>query len=278
MTTFSETLKEYRFPLLATVVLLAGVYYSILSSMALQWYQDPNYSHGFLVPLIAGYFVYERREELRMTAVSPWNPGLLIILLALAQLIFGHLASELFTMRTSLIVLLAGLVLYFFGKAIFRLLRLPLAYLLLMVPLPYILYDAAAFPLKLFITRVSVRVLKLVGIAVVREGNIIMFPTITLEVADACSGMRSLVSFVALGIAYAFITGSSTARCWLIIVAAVVIAIFNNCLRVIITGILAQHWGAAVAQGFFHEFTGLVTFFVGMVLLVGVGTLTQGRL
>jgi len=270
-----EALRRYRLHLLGTVCLLFAVYFPILRSMADQWWDDPNYSHGFLVPVIAGFLVYLRRDQLRTATVAPWNPGLIVILLALGQLAFGKLAFEYFTMRSSLVPLLAGMVLYFFGLQVFRLLLLPLGYLLLMVPLPYIVYDAAAFPLKLFVTKVSVWVLKLVGIAVVREGNIIMFPNVTLEVADACSGMRSLVSFLALGIAYAVLTTTSAARRLLIVVAALAIAIFNNILRVVITGILAQFWGADVAKGFFHEFAGLAIFLLGMAMLVGVGALVQ---
>lgn len=277
MITFRDTLKTDRFYLLTTLCLFAGLYFVIVQKMALQWYEDPNYSHGFLVPLIAAYFVYDRREQLRETIIAPWNPGLLVILLGLSQLVFGHLANEFFTMRSSLVVLLAGLVLYFFGRKVFRQLLLPISYLLLMIPLPYIVYDAAAFPLKLFVTKVSVGVLKLIGIAVVREGNIIMFPYITLEVADACSGMRSLVSFLALGVAYAVFMTSSTTKRILIVVAALAIAIFNNSLRVIVTGVLAQYWGTAAAQGFFHEFTGMAIFVVGMLMLVGIGTLLRGK-
>lgn len=274
--TISEALQQYRFHLLTIVALLVTVYFSIVQSMAMQWYSDPNYSHGFLVPLIAAYFVYDRRDDLRQTVVSPWNPGLIVILLALTQLILGKLASEFFTMRSSLVFLLAGLILYFFGRALFRQLFLPISFLLLMVPLPYIVYDAAAFPLKLFVTKVSVLVLKFIGIAVVREGNIIMFPNITLEVADACSGMRSLVSFLALGVAYAVLMTPSLSRRLLIVAAALVIAIFNNCLRVVVTGILAEYWGPAAAEGFFHEFTGMVIFTVGMSMLIGTGVLLRG--
>jgi exosortase len=270
-----EALSNYRIKLSISLILLIGVYALIIPPMVKQWYMDDNYSHGFIVPLIAGYFIYERREDLKKITIAPWGPGLAVIIFGLVQLILGYLATEYFTMRSSVIVLLAGMVLYFFGRELFRHLILPILYLVLMVPIPYIVYDAVAFPLKLFVTKVSVGFLKLIGVVVLREGNIIMFPATTLEVADACSGIRSLVSLIALAVAYAFFIKTTNLKRWIIIASAVPIAIFTNAIRVIVTGILAQFWGAKAAEGFFHEFAGLVVFAVAMGLLVGVGALLR---
>lgn len=275
--TFSDALREHRVKLLLLLPLLAGIYFKIVPEMVNDWYQDENYSHGFLVPLIAGYFVYERREALKEALVSPWGPGILVILYGLLQLTLGFLGTEYFTMRSSLIVILAGIVLYFFGREVFRHLLLPIGYLFLMVPIPYIIYDAVAFPLKLFITKVSVGFLKLIGVVVMREGNIIMFPMTTLEVADACSGIRSLVSLIALAVAYAFFIKMSNVKRWIVIASAVPIAIATNATRVIVTGILAQFWGAKAAEGFFHEFAGMMVFALAMVMLVVLGALLKGR-
>ncbi|MDH4100914.1 MAG: exosortase/archaeosortase family protein [Nitrospirota bacterium] len=275
--TFFEAIKIFRWYLVGIFLLLAAAYYRIVPEMVNDWYRDENYSHGFLVPLIAGYFAYERREALKEALISPWGPGLLVILYGLFQLIIGFLGTEYFTMRTSLIIILAGMVLYFFGREVFRHLLLPIGYLFLMVPIPYIIYDAIAFPLKLFITKVSVGFLKLIGVIVMREGNIIVFPMTTLEVADACSGIRSLVSLIALAVAYAFFIKISNVKRWIIIVSAVPIAIATNATRVIVTGILAQFWGAKAAEGFFHEFAGMMVFALAMVMLVALGALLKGR-
>ena len=152
---------------------------------------------------------------------------------------------------------------------------LPLGYLIFMVPIPYIIYDMVAFPLKLFVTRVSVACMKIVGVVVVREGNIIMFPTTTLEVADACSGIRSLISLLAIAAAYSFVMKTSNSRRWIIIFSAIPIAVATNALRVIVTGILAQWWGAKAAEGFFHEFAGMAVFVLAMVMLVSFGELLR---
>jgi exosortase len=178
-------------------------------------------------------------------------------------------------MRTSLIVLLAGMTLFWFGREVLKGMALPLGYLIFMVPIPYIIYDMIAFPLKLFVARVSVAFLKIVGVVVIREGNIIMFPTTTLEVADACSGIRSLISLLAIAAAYAFLMKTSTARRWLIIFSAVPIAVASNALRVIVTGILAQWWGAQAAEGFLHEFAGIAVFALALVLLIVFGEMLR---
>jgi exosortase D (VPLPA-CTERM-specific) len=271
--TFAETGRTYRWYLIGVVLLLSALYWKIVPPMVQQWYQDENYSHGFIVPIIAGYFLYTRWDELKNTPVTRWNAGLAVILLGLLQLLAGWLGTEYFSMRSSLIVILAGLVLYLFGTGVFRTALLSIAYLFFMIPIPYIIYDAVAFPLKIMVTKVSVSTMKAIGIVVMREGNIIMFPSLTLEVADACSGIRSLLSLLALAVAYAFFLRISQRKRLFLICAAVPIAIFTNAVRVIVTGILAQQWGAKVAEGFFHEFAGLVVFAVAMVMLISLGAL-----
>lgn len=271
--TVAESLKRHWMQFFGALLILTGVYWEILPEMVQQWYEDANYSHGFVVPLIAGYFAYERRKDLAEVLAEPWWPGLLLVAAGLLQLVVGWLGTEFFTMRSSLVVTLCGLTLFLLGKRLFRLMLLPLAYLLFMVPLPYIIYDMIAFPLKLFVTRVSIASLKLMGVVVMREGNIIMLPLTTLEVADACSGIRSLISLLAVAVAYAFFLRITPWRRALLILSAIPIAISANAVRVIGTGLLAQYWGAAAAEGFFHEFAGLAVFVVAIVLLVGFGSL-----
>jgi exosortase len=275
MKSVAEAARADLWYLVLLLPLLAAVYATIMPGMALQWMEDPNYSHGFLVPLIAGYFVYRSRRELASADVRPSFWGLPVIIGSLALLVVGIAGTEYFSMRSSLVFLLAGMVLYLFGRDVFKILALPIGFLLFMVPLPYIVYDAIAFPLKLFITKVSVFALKAMGVIVWREGNIIMFPETILEVADACSGLRSLVSLAALAVAMAFLTQKTATKRLLLILSAIPIAIVTNMLRVIVTGFLAQYYGAAAAEGFFHEFAGMAVFVVAMVLLFVVGTVLR---
>jgi len=274
--TFSESLKIYRIWFLLAMLILAGLYRGVVPDMAHQWYEDANYSHGFVVPLIAAYFVQVRRRELLEVSVEPWWPGFALFSCGLLQLVIGWLATEYFTMRSSLVVTLAGMTLFFFGKRLFRLMLLPLGYLFFMIPLPYIVYDSVAFPLKLFVTKASIAFLKLAGVVVMREGNIIMLPATTLEVADACSGIRSLISLLALAVAYSFFLRLTTLKRLILILSSIPIAICANAFRVIGTGFLAQYWGARAAEGFFHEFAGMAVFVVAIALLVSLGAWLNG--
>ena len=247
---------------------LAPLYMDPVASMVGEWYTDENYSHGFLIPVISGYLLWQRKDELAKARVSPANTGVLIAALGLLMFLVGNVAGENFTMRFSLLVVVAGAIIFAYGYGFFGAMLFPYMYLFFMLPLPFILYDAVAFPLKLMVTEYSVWALKLVGIPVLREGNIIELTNITLEVADACSGIRSIVSLLALSTAFAFFTQSRFHKRFILVALAIPIAIIANSIRVIGTGILASRYGAAAAEGFFHEFAGLVIFGIAIVMLV----------
>jgi len=247
---------------------LALLYMDPVASMVGEWYTDENYSHGFLIPVISGYLLWQRKDELAKARVSPANTGVLIAALGLLMFLVGNVAGENFTMRFSLLVVVAGAIIFAYGYGFFGAMLFPYMYLFFMLPLPFILYDAVAFPLKLMVTEYSVWALKLVGIPVLREGNIIELTNITLEVADACSGIRSIVSLLALSTAFAFFTQSRFHKRFILIALAIPIAIIANSIRVIGTGILASRYGAVAAEGFFHEFAGLVIFGIAIVMLV----------
>ena len=247
---------------------LALLYMDPVASMVGEWYTDENYSHGFLIPVISGYLLWQRKDELAKARISPANTGVLIAALGLLMFLVGNVAGENFTMRFSLLVVVAGAIIFAYGYGFFGAMLFPYMYLFFMLPLPFILYDAVAFPLKLMVTEYSVLALKLVGIPVLRDGNIIELTNITLEVADACSGIRSIVSLLALSTAFAFFTQSRFHKRFILIALAIPIAIIANSIRVIGTGILASRYGSAAAEGFFHEFAGLAIFGIAIVMLV----------
>lgn len=196
--------------------------------------------------------------------------GLVLIVAAMGMLVGGWFASELFTMRLSLVLTLCGCALYWLGTTLFNRLLVPLLFLVFMIPIPTILYDAAALPLKLMVSSVSVYILKMMGSVVMREGNIIMFPNITLEVAEACSGLRSLTALLALTTAYSLIVVQSRWQRFLLVSAAIPIAVVANVFRVVMTGFLVRYIGVAAAEGFFHEFAGLATFVLAVAVIVGL--------
>lgn len=249
------------------IILLAIVYADIFQGLFYDWSNDENYSHGFLVPVISAYFAWQVRDQLQQSTIKPMNSGLIVIAFALLMLFAGVSAQVDYALRNSFVFLLCGIVLFLFGWQWFKTLLLPLGFLFFMIPLPYIVYDSLAFPLKLFVAKFSVIALKLMGVIVLREGNIIMFPETVLEVADACSGLRSLMSLLALGVALAFFTQEKRSMRVVLVLLTVPIAILTNMLRVIGTGFLAQYYGAAAAEGFFHEFAGMGVFLLAMVLL-----------
>ena len=249
------------------ILAIAGIYAGIFQDLYFDWMDDPNYSHGLLVPFISIYFAWQQRQKLEQLEIKPANSGIFLIIFALLVLFAGVAAQEYFSKRSSFVFLLAGIVLFQFGWQWLKSLALPIGFLFFMIPLPYIVYDAMAFPLKLFVAKFSVISLKLMGVVVWREGNIIMFPQTVLEVADACSGLRSLMSLLALGVALAVFSQNKLSRRVLLVFLTIPIAILTNMLRVIGTGFLAQYYGAAAAEGFFHEFAGMGVFVLAMVML-----------
>jgi len=252
------------------LVSAAFLYRNVVVKLVSDWYNDDNYSHGFLIVPIAAYFAWERRDRLRAARLQPSVLGLVVVLGGLATLIAGILGAELFLSRVSMIGVLAGTVLFVLGWQHLRILTLPIAFLLLMVPLPAIIFNQIAFPLQLVASQFGQSTLTLCGIPVLREGNVIILANTTLEVAEACSGIRSLISLLTLGIIYGYFTDS---RMWVrtaIAAATIPIAIIANGVRVAGTGIAAHYYGREAATGFFHTFSGWLVFIVAFAMLFAV--------
>lgn len=265
--TLKEALRQCWPWLAVFVVILGYIYRDVLGVMFSVWIDDENNSHGILVPAVCGYLVATRREELLKASVTSCLWGLWITLFGVLMLLSGWVATEFFTMRSSLVVVLFGTILYWFGPSVTRIIGGPIAYLLLMVPVPAIVYDAIAMPLRVLVTQVSVYIMKAFGIIVMREGNVMIFPNITLEVVNACSGLRSMTSLLALSVAFALLFQKSMVNRVILVLLTLPIALVTNMGRVVGTGVLAQYFGAAAAEGFFHEFAGMVIFFSALGLL-----------
>ena len=279
--------------LLAAAV--TSAYWAVLARLGRFWWDDENYSHGLLIPFVIGYILWAERERLAGIDKRPrvaW--GAAGVAAALLMLWVGTAGAELFTQRASLVLLLAGLVVYFWGWRLLRAVGVPLLLLALAVPVPTIVFNKVAFPLQLFASRCAVWAMRMFDIPVLREGNVIeLFPlgsqtTKKLEVVEACSGIRSLMTLVTLAVVYAYFTSPAeggggvggrrlarfrTLRAVLIVLAAVPIAIITNAARVSGTGILARFYGTEVADGFFHEFSGWVIYVVAFLMLFGFGWL-----
>jgi exosortase len=246
------------------------LYHSVLSSLVRQWASDDNYSHGFFVLPLAIFFAWERRHALAAVSPRPSLAGLGLIAISLALLIAGLLGVELFLTRISLVGTVAGIVLFVWGREPARILAFPLAFLLFMVPLPAIVFNQIALPLQLLASSVGEATIRLAGIPVLREGNVLKLPATSLEVVEACSGIRSLVSLTMVAVLLGYFTERGTRARVLIALSAVPIAIFANAIRVAGTGVAAQWIGPSAARGFFHTFSGWLMFVVAFLALVGV--------
>jgi exosortase len=263
-------------PLCVLAASAAWLYADVIVRLVSDWYHDDNYSHGFVIVPLAIYFAYERRDQLRLAPRRPMTwLGLLVVAGSLGLLAAGTLGSEFFLTRVSLIGALAGSVLFLFGARHMRILAFPIAFLLLMVPVPAIVFNQIAFPLQLLASRFGESVVALAGVPVLREGNVIILPWVTLEVAEACSGIRSLISLLTLGIVFGYFTDHRLGVRMLLAIVTVPIAILANGLRVAGTGIAAHHFGSAVAEGFFHTFSGWLVFLTATLMLLAVGSLTR---
>jgi exosortase len=258
---------------IAALMCLAGIvwlYSDVLSSLVRQWASDDNYSHGFFIIPLALYFGWERRDQLSRAAPNPHFAGLVLILFSLAVFVAGNLAAELFLARVSILGVVAGIILFVWGPAHLKLLAFPVAVLALMVPLPTIVFNQIAFPLQLFASRIGEMAIATAGIPVIREGNILELPNSTLAVAEACSGIRSLVSLVTLALVLAYFSERRPLARAVIVLSAVPIAVLANAGRVAGTG-FASHWfGSRAAEGFFHTFSGWLVFAVAFVGLLVV--------
>jgi exosortase len=241
-----------------------------LSSLARQWGSDDNYSHGFFVAPLAFYFAWQRRDNLKSAKLRPSVLGIVLIAASIGLFLAGLFGAELFFTRISLIGVLAGVVLYVWGREHLRILAFPIAFLLLMVPLPVIIFNQIAFPLQLLASRVGETAISLAGIPVLREGNVLQLPSRTLEVAEACSGIRSLVSLIMVAIVLGYFTERSVARRLLIALAAIPIAIVANAARVAGTGLASELVSPAAAEGFLHTFSGWLLFVVAFLGLLAV--------
>jgi exosortase len=247
--------------------LIVICYAPVLYSLVRQWATDDDMGHGFFVPLVAGYIVWQRRAELAAVVPAPNWWGLALVLWGGAQLYVATLGAELFLARTSFVITIFGTVVFLGGMPLLRAILFPLALLFLMVPIPAIIYNQITFPLQLFASRVAESSLALLGIPVLREGNILELANQRLSVVEACSGIRSLLTLTFLSLVYAYFFDSKVWMRGVLLVATVPIAITANAARVTITGILTEY-DPDLAEGVFHTAEGWVIFMVALAMLV----------
>ncbi|HEX8738504.1 MAG TPA: EpsI family protein [Pyrinomonadaceae bacterium] len=284
--------KNFRKPL-AIGAALAFLYALVLVKLGKDWWTDENYSHGLLVPLVIGFIVWLDFDELKKASKNPsLICGVALILLSLLMLLAGTLGAELFMQRVSLCLMLVGTIVYFFGAKILKILLVPFALLVLAIPIPQIIFNKIAFPLQIWASQMAIWGIRIFEVPSVRKGNVIeLLPqgaaqVVSLEVVEACSGIRSLMTLMTLALVLAYFTRAKKPsaeggwldcvkdfdfwRTLLLMFSAIPIAILTNAARVTSTGVLTFYYGKQAAEGLTHDASGWLVYLVALGLLIAV--------
>jgi exosortase len=255
--------------------LFVWLYSSTVRHLVGQWWHDPNFSHGFFVPLFSAFVIWQERDRLAKILPRPSWAGVVVLLTGLMMLIVGRLGAEIFLDRSSMLLVLAGVLILSVGWNFFRAVLFPWAFLLLMIPVPTIILNQLTFPLQLLASEVAAAILPVLGVPVLREGNVMNLAAMPLEVAVACSGIRSLMSLVTLAIIYGYLLEK---RLWVRLVlalASIPITVAANDVRIVGTGLLVQYWDPEAAEGYFHASWGLIIFVTSLLMLYGLHALIR---
>jgi exosortase len=252
---------------IALGALLIILYHHIAFKLVHDWLNLPDYSHGLLIPFFALYLVWDKRRALEQLPVRPSWAGLPLVLFGLAVLIIGIFGADLFLSRISFIILTIGLVWTLLGPVFLHQLRFFFFVLVLAIPFPTLIMNHITFPLQLMASKVASAMLPWAGVPVLREGNVIELPAMKLEVAEACSGIRSLMSLFTVAVIYGYFLERGALRRTILAISAIPIAVAANAARIFGTGLCVQYWDPDKALGFFHEFSGWLMFLVSLSCL-----------
>lgn len=253
---------------------LLWLYGRVLGLLVQDWWIDDNYSHGFLIPFISGWIIWTNRDRLLTLREQPRHlAGGILMVVAVLLLLAGLIGSVFYVSRISFVIALTGLVLYFGGWQHFRLLAFPIWLFILAIPIPNTVFNQIAFPLQLIASDYATWAIRMFGIPALREGNIIELASMKLQVVEACSGIRSLMTLTTLSVTWAYFTERKWWRRIVIVIVVIPVAIIANAARVAGTGIMAHYWGPEAAEGFMHGFSGWLIFVVALLLILGVSQL-----
>ena len=266
----SFTLHPIYYQLGFLLLAFLALYYPFIQTLMRDWDTNDNYSQGYFIPFVSAFMIWWVLKDLEINDLKPSNWGIAIIVLGLLQLFIAKVGSEYFLQRTSMIIVLFGISFFLFGGRFTKTIWLPLVYLIFMVPLPAIIWNRIAFPMQLFASAITEDVVRFIGIPILREGNVLHLAQTSLEVVDACSGLRSLVNILGLAVGLGFVMNREAWKRWALFLAAFPIAVIVNIIRLAGTAVLATRYGGDVARGFLHDFSGWLVFVAGIALLIGV--------
>ncbi len=274
LTTMKTAHRYIGFILMPYIILLL-VYLPALIDLVSDWANDPNYSHGFLIPVVSAILIWNKRKTIASLPSYLDNRGLVLIIIGMILFILANGAAEYFTLRFSFVLVLFGLTYYLFGKDIIKTTWFAFFMLLFMIPIPYVVYYALTFPMQTLASKITVVTLNTIGMSAVRQGNIIHITGHSLEVAEACSGIRSLVSLLALGAIYAYLTQKRFIGQLIVFLATIPIAVIGNVVRGLVTSVLVATVSEKVTEEPAHSIMGMLVFVVALVLLVIVGAIVK---
>lgn len=273
MTKFPKPSNSDKLKILSLILVWVALFAPIFPKLIRDWLDHSDNSHGFIVPIMAGYLAWQRKGKLLSATINSSISGGIFLSLTLAVYVLSYAGGIAFVSRVALVLSLFGLVWCSYGKDITKIFTFPILFLLFMIPVPYSLMSEVSLPLQLIATRLAAYLINLCSIPVYREGNMLYFVGTQLEVAEACSGIRSIMSLTMLAFVFASMLPAGWEKKAILIASAVPVAILANIIRITGTGILAHFYGDKVARGFLHEFSGIIVFAFGFVVMLWLFTL-----
>ncbi len=266
--------KENAIKVGVITALLGVIYYPAFVWMYARWNTaDTYYSHGPLVIIASLFFLWNMKDELVKIKPVPSNNGIILMVIALIMHIAGALIKFYFASAVSLVIMIIGITLYFFGKKTVKETQFPLLYLGFMIPAPLVIISNITIKMKLFAGSMATVLLNKIGVQAIRDGSIIKMSRSYMEIEAPCSGLRSLISLLAFGAAFAYMTRLSFLKKWILFLAALPIAIFANVMRIVLLGWVSEVYGMEAAQGWVHDFSGYLLFAIAALGMIVVNSL-----
>jgi exosortase len=256
--------------LIAAVLSTLALYGPVLVGLVADWARFPSQSHGFAVPVISAYLIWMRRDTITSALPDGSKVGLVTLIAALGALVIGSLTGEAFLARLSLPIALLGVVLFVGGRGVLRHLWVGLAYLLFMVPLPYLTLKTLTYRSRLFDAGVTAATLRRLGVPVFQDGVMLHLANMTLEVADECSSVPAIAALVALGVAYAEIRPRPGWARLVLALSAAPLGLAANIARLILTALAAYLLGPVALDNTIHRFGGTSVFLATVLLLLAL--------
>jgi exosortase len=278
-----STIKQLRFKFIITgiiAILLGIIYFPILIWMWQRWFAaDSYYGHAPLIPIVSGVLIWLKRKELAQIKLQSSKKGLILIIVGILICIFSAFTRIYFSSAYSLLIIIFGIVLYFFGKKFTYIIIFPLLFLIFIFPAPLAVIESTTLKMKLFVTQISFMIIQFLGVSAVREGSTVFMQNTSVVVGDPCSGLRSVISLSALSILYTYIVRSSYTKKAILFLSSIPIAILANLIRTTLTLLIANSYGNEIIENkYLHEGFGLMVFIIALFALLLLGKVLGCRI